>query len=63
MPRMLWVVLVVWIAAGQTQIDLSTQAKNVPIKSGASLPNTCAVGRSSSCRVRRQEPTCMAARP
>ncbi|MGA3260595.1 MAG: hypothetical protein ABSE35_17070 [Bryobacteraceae bacterium] len=45
MPRMLWVVLVVWIAAGQTQIDLSTQAKNVPIKSGASLPNTCAVGQ------------------
>jgi len=42
---MLWVVLVVWIAAGQTQIDLSTQAKNVPIKSGASLPNTCAVGQ------------------
>ena len=38
MPRMLWMVLLVWAAAGQTQIDLSTQAKNLPIKSGASLP-------------------------
>jgi len=38
-------VLVVWVAAGQTQIDLSTQAKNVPIKSGVSLPGTCAVGQ------------------
>ena len=45
MPRMLWMVLVVWIAAGQTQIDLSTQVKNVPIKAGASLPSTCAVGQ------------------
>ncbi|MGB7759255.1 MAG: hypothetical protein WBL61_05470 [Bryobacteraceae bacterium] len=45
MPRMLWMVLVVWIAAGQTQIDLSTQAKNVPIKAGTSLPSTCAVGQ------------------
>jgi len=45
MPRMLWVVLVVWIAAGQTQIDLTTQVKNVPIKAGASLPGTCAVGQ------------------
>ncbi|MGB9458366.1 MAG: hypothetical protein WCB12_20125 [Bryobacteraceae bacterium] len=38
-------VLVVWIAAGQTQIDLSTQVKNVPIKAGASLPTACAVGQ------------------
>jgi len=45
MPRMLWMVLVVWIAAGQTQIDLSTQVKNVPIKAGTSLPSTCAVGQ------------------
>ena len=45
MPRMLWAVLVVWIAAGQTQIDLTTQVKNVPIKAGASLPGTCAVGQ------------------
>ena len=45
MPRMLWMVLVVWIAAGQTQIDLSTQVKNVPLKAGASLPSTCAVGQ------------------
>ena len=45
MPRMLWVVLVVWIAAGQTQIDLTTQVKNVPMKAGASLPGTCAVGQ------------------
>jgi hypothetical protein len=37
--------LVVWVAAGQTQIDLSTQAKNVPIKSGANLPSTCTVGQ------------------
>ncbi len=45
MQRMLWMALVVWIAAAQTQIDLNTQAKNVPIKAGASLPTTCAVGR------------------
>ncbi|MGD0045708.1 MAG: hypothetical protein ABSE42_01715 [Bryobacteraceae bacterium] len=45
MPRMLWMVLVVWIAAGQTQIDMTTQVKNVPIKAGASLPSTCAVGQ------------------
>jgi hypothetical protein len=38
-------VLLVWAAAGQTQIDLSTQAKNLPIKSGASLPSTCTVGQ------------------
>jgi hypothetical protein len=38
-------VLLVWAAAGQTQIDLNTQAKNVPIKSGASLPGTCTVGQ------------------
>ena len=45
MPRMLWMALVVWTAAGQTQIDLSTQAKNAPIKAGASLPGTCTVGQ------------------
>ena len=45
MPRMLWMVLVVWIAAGQTQIDLNTQIKNLPIKAGASLPSTCSVGQ------------------
>jgi hypothetical protein len=38
-------VLVVWAAAGQTQIDLNTQAKNAPIKSGASLPGTCTAGQ------------------
>ena len=45
MPRMLWMALAVWTAAGQTQIDLSTQAKNSPIKSGASLPSTCTAGQ------------------
>ena len=45
MPRILWMVLVVWAAAGQTQIDLNTQAKNVPIKSGASLPSACTIGQ------------------
>ncbi len=45
MSRMFWVVLMVWIAAGQTQIDLNTQAKNVPIKAGASLPTACTVGQ------------------
>lgn len=45
MPRMLWMVLVVWIAAAQTQIDLNTQAKNMPIKTGVSLPSTCSVGQ------------------
>jgi len=45
MSRMLWMVLVVWAAAAQTQIDLSTQAKNMPIKTGTTLPSTCTVGQ------------------
>jgi hypothetical protein len=45
MPKMFWMALVVWSAAAQTQIDLGTQARNLPMKSGASLPGTCTIGQ------------------
>ena len=45
MSRMLWAVLLVWNAAAQTQIDIGTQAKNMPIRAGASLPAGCTIGQ------------------